>query len=152
MLRSLVGSEMCIRDSNMPDIGSVPAYDQPPIPTSDESILQNSSQAVEEQEAYATGMMGRGGAPIELMGEEGIAEAAAYGDPRAQQAVMDDERAFKANEALRIAQLQQSATAKDAPGAEFIDSRVASLQDQMTNLGVPPESCLLYTSPSPRDS
>ena len=125
---------------NMPDIGAVPAYDQPPVPGSDESILQNSSQAIEEQEAYSPGGAGRGGAPIELMGEEGIAEAAAYGDPRAQQAVMDDERAFKANEALRIAQLQQSATAKDAPGAEFIDSRVASLQDQMTNLGVPPES------------
>ena len=178
---------------SMPDIGSVPAYDQPPVPGSDESILQNSSQAIEEQEAYSPGGAGRGGAPIELMGEEGIAEAAAYGDPRAQQAVMDDERAYKANEALRIAQLQQSVTAKDAPGAPMIDARVASLQDQMTNLGVPPESqgvgidlkpasdplvpdpaapdiplgpddvgaipgidppntCLLYTSPSPRDS
>ena len=40
--------------------GAVPAYDQPPVPNSDESILQNSSQAVEEQEAYVSGMQGRG--------------------------------------------------------------------------------------------
>ena len=32
---------------NMPDIGAVPAYDQPPVPQTDESVLRNSSQVVD---------------------------------------------------------------------------------------------------------
>ena len=162
MLRSLVGSEMCIRDRfggvfrsdpfvqqypNMPDIGpapsgpgAVPTYDQPPVPGSDEAILQGSSQAVEEQEAYSPGGAGRGGAPIEQLSEEQIGMAYDAGDPRAIAYAENQDRQYQTDEALRQAQLQQAATAPDAPGAPFIDSRVQSLQDQMTNLGVPPES------------
>ena len=132
---------------NMPDIGpapsgpgAVPTYDQPPVPGSDEAILQGSSQAVEEQEAYSPGGAGRGGAPIEQLSEEQIGMAYDAGDPRAIAYAENQDRQYQTDEALRQAQLQQAATAPDAPGAPFINSRVQSLQDQMTNLGVPPES------------
>ena len=50
---------------------TVPEVDnQPPVPGTDEAVLQNSSQAVEQQEAYSQGGMGRGGAPIEQLSEE----------------------------------------------------------------------------------
>ena len=62
---------------NMPDVGQAPSpgnvpqlQDEPPVPGSDEAILQGSSQAVEQQEQYSQGGAGRGGAPVELMGEE----------------------------------------------------------------------------------
>ena len=51
-----------------------------------------------------------------------------------------EEEQWRTNEALRQAQLQQAVTAPDAPGAEFIDQRVDALQDQLSGLGVPPES------------
>ena len=77
----------------MADVGPAPPREsipyvnnQPPAPGTDESVLQGSSQAVEEreeQEEYASGMMGRGGAPIEQLSEEQIGMAYDAGDPRA---------------------------------------------------------------------
>ena len=120
---------------------TVPQVDnQPPVPGTDEAVLQGSSQAVEEQEQYSPGGAGRGGAPIEQLSEEQIGMAYDAGDPRAIAYAENQDRQYQTDEALRQAQLQQSVTAPDAPDAPFINSRVQSLQDQMTNLGVPPES------------
>ena len=95
--------------------------DEPPVPGSDEAILQGSSQAVEEQEAYAAGMQGRGSAPIEQLSEEQIGMAYDAGDPRAIAYAENEEQQYKTNDALQ----------------------------QFPNT---PNTCLLYTSPSPRDS
>ena len=111
---------------------TVPAMDNtPPVPFSDEAILQGSSQSLENNENIAS-------LPI---GDPTRVAAIEAGEFEPTDADFDwDEQRWRTDEALRQAQLQQAVTAPDAPGAEFIDSRVQSLQDQMTNLGVPPES------------
>ena len=52
----------------------------------------------------------------------------------------EEERKYRLNEQLRLKQMQQAVTAPDAPGKAMVDAQVDALQEQLTSLGVPPES------------
>ena len=179
-----------IMTSFPPEQGVPPQFDQtPPVPGTDEAILQNSSQQVEQKEEEQaeqgwwaqqfaplkgslrrnwearhpdrpstavppgtgsppppgifpdTGPAGQG-APTSLEGlsEEEIATLYDAGDPAAIEYAQQEEDAFRTNEALRQAQLQGAVTAPDAPGAQFQQARIDALSENLTELGVPPES------------
>ena len=100
---------------------------QPP-PGSDESLLQFSSG--EQQRIYALPI----GDPDRVAAIESGQIDPTDGD------LEWEEQSWRTNEALQRAQLQAAVTAPDAPGAEFIQSRVNALTDQLNSLGVPPTS------------
>ena len=122
-----------------------PSIDQaPPLPGSDEAILQGSSDAQANRPmppAMPQQDLVTLKAQLDAMPPDQQDAALNNLPPNVQDQLFDlDTAQYNTNEALRTSQLQQAVTAPDAPGAEFIDSRVSSLQDQMGELGVPPES------------
>ena len=121
--------------------GQVPAIDDlPPVPATDEALLQNSSQAVEAEETNkqdAAKIMQE----IQKLSPDEQEAALNALSPEMQEAVLDVEtQAYQTNEALQTAQLQAAVTAPDAPGAQFAQDRVDALSENLTGLGVPPES------------
>ena len=130
----------------MPDVGPVPGgaippqiEDQPPVPGSDEAILQGSSQSVEQQEAYSQGGMGRGGAPIEQLSPEQIGQAYDAGDPRAIAYAENEEQQWRVGQELDQNRLDQTVAAPETEGAEILRQREEALQNQLACLQGTPE-------------
>ena len=177
--------------------GNRAGFDLPPIPGSDEALLQGSSQQVEALETappmvapsgaqynaidttppappmptsmpnthplaqgsdpHAPPAAGGGGVPeigpriesefdhilpiptgkLAGLSQEEIGVLYDQGDPDAVAYANQEDAAFNINRALQQAQLQQSVTAPDAPGAAFADARVDALTEQLSTLGTP---------------
>ena len=105
--------------------------DLPPVPGSDESFLQGSSQSIEEMERISQLPIGH---PERVASIESGAFQPTEGD------LNWEEQQWRTGEALQRAQMQAAVTAPDAPGAEFIQNRVNALEMQADSLGAPPPS------------
>lgn len=91
----------------------------------------NVANAAVDPRAGITGAANATGIPVPPKVYSGRGEEGYYDE---------EERKYRLNEQLRQKQMQQAVTSPDAPGKAMVDAQVDALQEQLTSLGVPPES------------
>ena len=120
--------------------------DAPPVPGSDEALLQGSSQAIEAQEdAGLPPTIGAAPTPpppptdLSGMSPEEIGALYDQGDPAAIAYAENEENQWRVGEELNQNRLNQAVQAPETEGAEFNRQREEALQRQLSQLQGTPE-------------
>ena len=103
----------------------------PPVPGSDEALLQGGSQQVELQESASAAASLPIGHPDRMAAIENGTLTPTEGD------LAHEDQQYQTNEALRRAQMLASVTAPDAPAAQGRQNRIEALNMQLSSLGTP---------------